>query len=135
MGPDNTGAQAVRTRLHSQYTDRAFAFEHRTLSESPIVNALALARSLPEQAKLHLVSHSRGGLVGELLCLGECENLSRQLTPATLETLFAADRTIAEQLGLGPLDAEERKSATKPTNRTERIWPNWSRCLQRKNFR
>lgn len=110
---DNTGAQAVRKRLHSQYANRAFAFEHRTLSESPIVNALALAKSLPEKSKLHLVSHSRGGLVGELLCLGECENLSRQLTPATLETLFAADRTIAEQLGLGPLDADEKEERNK----------------------
>jgi hypothetical protein len=28
-----------------------------------------LARLLPAGAKLHLVSHSRGGLVGELLCI------------------------------------------------------------------
>ena len=35
---------------------------------SPIENALELAGKLPDSARLHLVSHSRGGLVGELLC-------------------------------------------------------------------
>lgn len=48
-----------------------YAWEHRTLGESPIENALALAKILPERARLSLLSHSRGGLVGELLCLPE----------------------------------------------------------------
>jgi len=55
--------------LTSRYQGRIFGFEHRTFSESPIENAIALADSLPEGARLHLVSHSRGGLVADLLCL------------------------------------------------------------------
>ncbi len=51
------------------YHGRAAALEHKTLSVSPAVNALDLARHLPDDARLHLVSHSRGGLVGELLSL------------------------------------------------------------------
>jgi tetratricopeptide (TPR) repeat protein/alpha-beta hydrolase superfamily lysophospholipase len=47
------------------------AFEHQTMSVSPIQNALDIARALPDKTKLHLVSHSRGGLVAELLCLGQ----------------------------------------------------------------
>ena len=54
--------------LVSAYGSRIFALEHRTLSESPAANALALAEKLPSGAELHFVSHSRGGLVGELLC-------------------------------------------------------------------
>jgi pimeloyl-ACP methyl ester carboxylesterase len=50
------------------YGDRVLAFEHATLSESPIENALKLASKLPDNARLHVVTHSRGGLVGELLC-------------------------------------------------------------------
>jgi CHAT domain-containing protein/pimeloyl-ACP methyl ester carboxylesterase len=51
------------------YGDRIYALEHRTLSESPIENALALAKVLPRGARVHLVTHSRGGLVGDLLCI------------------------------------------------------------------
>jgi hypothetical protein len=66
-------------------------------------------RRLPKGAQLHLVSHSRGGLVGELLCLGQCEGVATQLDPARLTQLFAADRTIADQLGLLPLSPDELK--------------------------
>ena len=56
-----------RRRLVEAYDGRIYAFEHRSLTESPIANALDLVRALPERACLHLVSHSRGGMVGELL--------------------------------------------------------------------
>jgi CHAT domain-containing protein/pimeloyl-ACP methyl ester carboxylesterase len=61
--------------FEDRYGERVLAFEHRTLSESPVDNALQLARALPEGAKLHLVSHSRGGLVGDLMCLDGFEEL------------------------------------------------------------
>ncbi|HET7544888.1 MAG TPA: CHAT domain-containing protein [Polyangiaceae bacterium] len=55
--------------LYGSYAPGAvLALEHRTVSESPVHNALELARALPSQARLHLISHSRGGLVGDLLC-------------------------------------------------------------------
>jgi len=53
--------------LCKQYGDQIFGYDHRTLSESPIQNALDLVDRLPQDAKLHLVTHSRGGLIGELL--------------------------------------------------------------------
>jgi hypothetical protein len=56
--------------LKQKFGDRIFGFEHRTFSESPIDNALALAETLPAGATLSLVTHSRGGLVGDLICLG-----------------------------------------------------------------
>ncbi len=59
---------AVRQALHKEYGANVAAFEHRTLTESPIRNAIALVQALPKRARLHLVSHSRGGLIGELLC-------------------------------------------------------------------
>jgi pimeloyl-ACP methyl ester carboxylesterase len=61
-----------RTYWHAferTYGDRIYALEHRTLSQSPIENALALAEALPRGARLHLVTHSRGGLVGDLMCI------------------------------------------------------------------
>ncbi|HWS12224.1 MAG TPA: hypothetical protein VN279_05475, partial [Rhodocyclaceae bacterium] len=103
---DNREGRAARQRLRARYGDRVFAFEHRSFTESPIANALDLARLLPQGAELHLVSHSRGGLVGESLCLGGCRNLDAALPAEQLDALFSADRTIALQLGLSPLDEE-----------------------------
>lgn len=49
------------------YPERLLALEHPTLGLTPVENAVVLARALPEGARLHLLSHSRGGLVGEAL--------------------------------------------------------------------
>jgi tetratricopeptide (TPR) repeat protein len=55
--------------LNDRFPGGILGFEHRTLSESPIDNALALVRALPRRAQVSLVTHSRGGLIGDLLCL------------------------------------------------------------------
>lgn len=60
--------RAVREELFKNYEGNVFGFEHRTLSESPIENAIELLSRLPKGARLHIVAHSRGGLIGELLC-------------------------------------------------------------------
>ncbi|HZT54950.1 MAG TPA: hypothetical protein VFA35_01900, partial [Burkholderiaceae bacterium] len=51
----------------ARYKNRVYALDHPTLGESPITNALALVKALPAGARLHLVTHSRGGLVAEVL--------------------------------------------------------------------
>lgn len=65
---------ARMAQLATQYGDDILAFQHRTLSQSPIENArelvAALGKVLPKASELHLVSHSRGGLVGELVARG-----------------------------------------------------------------
>ena len=58
--------QTVRD-LFTQYKGRVYALDHPTMGESPITNALALVRALPAGARLHLLTHSRGGLVAEVL--------------------------------------------------------------------
>ena len=62
--------QEQLARLEGRYS-HVWAFQHRTLTHSPVKNAISLVKSLPEGAKLHVVSHSRGGLIGELLCRGQ----------------------------------------------------------------
>jgi hypothetical protein len=64
-------SEARRSELEALrrfYDGRAAAFEHASLTQSPIENAIQLAKALPDKARLHLLTHSRGGLVGELLC-------------------------------------------------------------------
>lgn len=54
-------------RLQAQYEGRIWGFQHRTLTQSPFHNLRQLLEELPPRVSLDLVSHSRGGLVGELL--------------------------------------------------------------------
>jgi hypothetical protein len=75
FGDLRNGDRDLWGALQSRFGDRIFAFEHRTLSESPIENAIELVRRLPRGAQINLVSHSRGGLVADLLCLGEFDAL------------------------------------------------------------
>jgi CHAT domain-containing protein len=53
--------------LLASYGDRVLALEHATLGRTPAQNALDAAKLLPAGSVLHLVSHSRGGLVGDVL--------------------------------------------------------------------
>ncbi|MFN7631629.1 MAG: CHAT domain-containing protein [Cyanobacteriota bacterium] len=53
--------------LFQHYNDRVYALDHATLGRSPIENALTLARACPKGTVLHLITHSRGGLVAEVL--------------------------------------------------------------------
>lgn len=58
--------QRVRA-LFDRYDNRVFGLDHATLTRSPIENALTLVKHTPPGARLHLVTHSRGGLVAEVL--------------------------------------------------------------------
>ncbi|MBV4356773.1 CHAT domain-containing protein [Pinibacter aurantiacus] len=53
--------------MQSSYK-KVLAFEHRTLTQSPLRNVLDLVKQLPVEANLHIISHSRGGLLGDIIC-------------------------------------------------------------------
>jgi len=84
--------------LKSSYGDRILGFEHATLAVSPLQNALDLANALPVGATVHLISHSRGGLVGELLCRSQS-----RIGKARGDQWQASDPFSSAELGLlGP---------------------------------
>jgi hypothetical protein len=101
--------QALRAALRQRYGEEIYAFEHRSLTQSPIENALALARHLRPGTELHLVSHSRGGLVGELLCLGQ---VTREgggaATAEDLQQRFRPAPNVDNALGLLQLDTTDQ---------------------------
>ena len=65
----DSSAQSDWRAIGDVFGSRIYGFEHRTMSASPIENAIRLAQALPARARLSLVTHSRGGMVGDLLCL------------------------------------------------------------------
>ena len=62
-----TAQAAQLRRLFDRYGEHVYAFDHPTLGDSPVRNALALVATLPAGTRLHLLTHSRGGLVAEVL--------------------------------------------------------------------
>ncbi len=98
FGDLQAGSPDTWRMLELQYGERIYGFEHRSLSESPIDNALQLARCLPEGARLHLVTHSRGGLVGDLLCLAAHDG-------ADLDALLAG--YAVDDVALGGVDDDD----------------------------
>ena len=87
--------------LRDAFGEQIYAFEHRTISESPIDNAIQLVSALPRKARVYLVSHSRGGMVGDLVCLKgiEAQRVSSfKRDDADLEDADVHDRKNLEKL-------------------------------------
>ncbi|HTI93016.1 MAG TPA: CHAT domain-containing protein [Puia sp.] len=57
------------------YKNNILAFQHETLTKSPLQNAVELISQLPADIELHVITHSRGGLVGEILA--RCSDTSQ----------------------------------------------------------
>ena len=54
---------AFLTQASERYNGNVFAFDHPTLSVSPILNAFDLQRALGDsRAQVRMVCHSRGGV-------------------------------------------------------------------------
>ncbi|MEO5822981.1 MAG: CHAT domain-containing protein [Vicinamibacteraceae bacterium] len=109
----NPDAGAPIRSLFTFYGARILAFQHQSLTRSPIENAVDLVKALqaflPVGAELHIVSHSRGGLIGELIALGMRVG-SAPVTPEDL-AIFGAGRK-KDQDGLR--DLSKRLQQFKP---------------------
>ena len=89
--------------LKQQFSGGIFGYEHRTFSQSPIENALELAEALPKNARLCVLTHSRGGLVGDLLCLG------RSINTSVIDRYQINTRDSDDEKGLKREEQEERQ--------------------------
>lgn len=89
--------------LEQAFAGGIYALEHRSVTQSPIQNALDLVTALPKGAKLSMLSHSRGGIVTELIARGARVDVETgKLTGGKLtggepfdamdEAIFAGDR-------------------------------------------
>jgi len=62
------------TYIKSKYRSNLLAFNHKTISKSPISNAYSLLEALPNNSTLDIVAHSRGGLIADLLAICDRRN-------------------------------------------------------------
>lgn len=86
--------------LFDHYDGQVFALEHATLTTSPVANALALVQAMPAGAQLHLVTHSRGGLVAEVLArVAGNPTLSGEDLSAFADSDRVALRRLGEEIG------------------------------------
>lgn len=58
---------ALWSNMQQTYGNNILALQHETLTKSPLQNVIDLLGALPSNIKLHIISHSRGGLVGDTL--------------------------------------------------------------------
>ncbi|MBL8289711.1 MAG: CHAT domain-containing protein [Rubrivivax sp.] len=80
--------------LFARYGGRVFALDHPTVGASPIANALTLVQALPkgQPVRLHLLTHSRGGLVAEVLA-----RMAHQKGAGAADLAFFAGDALAGQ--------------------------------------
>ncbi|MEZ4910198.1 MAG: CHAT domain-containing protein [Saprospiraceae bacterium] len=66
----------IFSELKKQYDNKILAFEHHTLTKSPLENVELLSKELPTSIELTIMTHSRGGLVLDtlLMCLDAKQN-------------------------------------------------------------
>ncbi len=95
---------ATWSEILEHYDGRVYGFDHRTLTEAPLENALDFLAALPERANLHLVGHSRGGLVGDLIAHGGvqgdafgAEELDRELKAIKNKSVRGQQRALYEE--------------------------------------
>ena len=69
LSDDNDAGKGFLDEAIKRFAGNVYSFEHPTLSVSPILNAIDLQRAMAgSNARVHLVSHSRGGLVARWWC-------------------------------------------------------------------
>ena len=98
------GTDEWRDMVKTYGPSNLLALQHRTLTCSPLENVLAALESLPDGITLDLITHSRGGLVGDVLArfashpVGFDEKERQVLSKNDRETDLATIEKIADLL-------------------------------------
>ncbi len=88
-------------RLYKAYDGRVVALEHYTVTDDPANNALKIAESFQGDSTIDLLSYSRGGLVGDLICrlpLAEDETVINPIQQFFSEPQYEQVRNNLEEL-------------------------------------
>lgn len=102
----NGASQLYWDALQAAFDDgrHIYGFEHRTVTQSPVQNAIRLLEQLPVRAEVHFLTHSRGGLIAELIA-----RTARVHADAAMGEAFDAD-------DLTLLESARKKAGQKKAN-------------------
>lgn len=87
------GENPLWEQIYNLYQSRVIALEHRTLSVSPIQNAIDFLTSCPKGISIDILSHSRGGLVADVLTKCDSRNASEGFNNDELSVVKKNDPT------------------------------------------
>lgn len=62
--------------IFKKYHKNVLALEHHTISKSPLENALDFLEAIPKNCTFDLISHSRGGLIADILA--KCDSRNKE---------------------------------------------------------
>ena len=83
----NNKAGGLWNFITSTYGENILAFDHKTLTYSALQNAQQLLELLPANCTVHLITHSRGGLVGDIIARADASNNTIGFTDAEMAAL------------------------------------------------
>ncbi len=82
--------------IESTYKDNILTLQHRTVSVSPIKNAIDTLKALPDHCSLDIISHSRGGIVADILARCDKRNEHPGFTAQELAKMEKEDNSSYE---------------------------------------
>ena len=77
------------------YGENILTFDHKTFTQSPLQNVAELLQQLPANCILHLITHSRGGLLGDILA--RCSAGNTNVGFSDVEMNLFADGSISKK--------------------------------------
>ncbi len=75
-----------------QYQNNIIALEHYTLSKSPLHNVLDFLKSCPDDCTFDILSHSRGGLIADILAKCDSQNKENHVVGFSKNELLILER-------------------------------------------
>ncbi len=101
-------------KIVSKYSQHILALEHYTLATSPLQNALAFLESCPDNLTIDIISHSRGGLVADILAKCDYRNAVIGFSNNELEILKNKDEESKKlMIAINGLARKKRLKITK----------------------
>ena len=92
----------------STYGENILTYDHKTFTQSPLQNIAELLQLLPAKCTLHLITHSRGGLLGDILA--RCSSTNTNIGFSDVEMELYADGSAGRKNMLAINELAKKKS-------------------------
>jgi hypothetical protein len=109
----NNKAGGMWDFITNTYGENILAFDHKTLTHSALQNAQQLLELLPANCTVHLITHSRGGLVGDIIARADASNNTIGFTDAEIAALEGRPADVACMKAIIKVATEKRITVSK----------------------